>query len=355
MERGNYMNGTAEQVMKHSLLYSFIASQPFAVYVDAYPALENKLLIEENAKLKYGEHGNIVRLLQHKLSKLSYYDDPIDGDFDIITEHALKKFQKDFDIDVTGHADPHTIHAIIKSEKKKLLSKVEKLSESIYPGMHGEDVKIVQESLQYFGYYEGEIDGIYGPLTEKGLEIAESEHDIELTNKISSDTLVELHESEAQLEEEKVKSSTEKKEKDAEINQNEAEKKNEEAKTVDVQSTNNSDIIETAQSLIGTPYVWGGDSPGGFDCSGFINYIYSTHDITIPRTVNEVWNFSQHVDSPSIGDLVFFETYKPGPSHMGIYIGDGKFIHAGESRGVETSELNNPYWKDKYIGAKRIN
>src|SRR5699024_5603308 len=119
----------------------------------------------------------------------------------------------------------------------------------------------------------------YGPLTEKGLEIAEAEHDIELTNKISSDTLVKLHESEAQLEEEKIKSSTDKKEKDAETNQNEAENQNEEAKTVDVQSTNNSDIIETAQSLIGTHYVWGGDYTVDIDCSCFLNYTYYIVDI----------------------------------------------------------------------------
>ena len=124
-------------------------------------------------------------------------------------------------------------------------------------------------------------------------------------------------------------------------------------KQVEVTS-NNTDVIQVANSFIGTPYVWGGTSPSGFDCSGFIQYVYQSEDITIPRTVSEIWNFSEPVDAPSVGDLVFFSTYKPGPSHMGIYVGDGKFIHAGESRGVEISEMSNAYWEPKYLGAKRI-
>src|SRR5699024_10865260 len=84
---------------------------------------------------------------------------------------------------------------IIKMEKEKYLSQVERLSESIYPGMHGEDVKIVQEALQYFGYYEGELDGIYGPLTKKALEIAEEAHGIELSEEITQEDLTALYES----------------------------------------------------------------------------------------------------------------------------------------------------------------
>src|SRR5699024_6955181 len=102
--------------------------------------------------------------------------------------------------------------------------------------------------------------------------------------------------------------------------------------------------IQTARSLIGSPYSWGGTSPSGFDCSGFVQYVFQTHNKTVPRTVTYMWNFSQPIDNPSVGDLVFFETYKAGPSHMGIYIGDGKFIHARTSSGVVTSELKTNYW-----------
>lgn len=349
------MNGTMERVVKHSFLYTFVASQPFAVYVDAYPALQNKVLMEEAERLKYGEHSQIVRVLQEKLSDLSYYKDPVDGEFDIITEHALKKFQKDFDINMTGLADPHTVHAVIEAEKSKMLLKVEKLTESIDIQMKSDSVETVQEVLQYFGYYEGELDGIYGPLTENALKKAEAEHEIDLMDNIAGPSLAELYESENAENEESINSPQPSNKEETEDKSSTNKNEQQEVKSVQVEGVNDLGIVEAAHAFIGTPYVWGGDTPGGFDCSGFIHYVYQSRNITIPRTVSDVWNFGNHVDSPSVGDLVFFETYKPGPSHMGIYLGDGKFIHAGESRGVEISEMSNSYWEGKYLGAKRIN
>src|SRR5699024_5793025 len=116
----------------------------------------------------------------------------------------------------------------------------------------------------------------------------------------------------------------------------------------------NASVIGIAQSLIGTPYTWGGETPAGFDCSGFIQYVYEDLGITIPRTVSDIWNFASPVEQPSIGDIVFFETYKPGPSHAGIYIGDNRFIHAGQTNGVEVSDLDMTYWQGRYLGAKSI-
>lgn len=92
----------------------------------------------------------------------------------------------------------------------------------------------------------------------------------------------------------------------------------------------------------------------GFDCSGFIQYIFRQNGVSVPRTASEQWNKGTSVSSPSVGDVVFFETYKAGPSHNGIYIGDNKFIHAGSSRGVEVADMNNSYWKPRYLGAKRL-
>ncbi|GAM12017.1 cell wall-binding repeat-containing protein [Mesobacillus selenatarsenatis] len=113
-------------------------------------------------------------------------------------------------------------------------------------------------------------------------------------------------------------------------------------------------IIETAKSLQGTKYVWGGTTTQGFDCSGYLNYVYDAHGINLPRTTADIWNSGIKVDKPQVGDIVFFETYQPGPSHAGIYIGNNSFIHASSSYGVTITSMDNVYFKPRYLGAKRV-
>ncbi|MGY0691487.1 LysM peptidoglycan-binding domain-containing protein [Virgibacillus sp. FSP13] len=114
-------------------------------------------------------------------------------------------------------------------------------------------------------------------------------------------------------------------------------------------------LISTAKSLNGVGYAWGGSSPSGFDCSGFIYYTYNKAGKSIGRQSSEgYYNRSFYVNKPAVGDLVFFEnTYKSGISHLGIYLGSGQFIHAG-SNGVQISSVSNPYWKKHFEGYKRF-
>nr|WP_285853392.1 C40 family peptidase [Sporosarcina luteola] len=113
--------------------------------------------------------------------------------------------------------------------------------------------------------------------------------------------------------------------------------------------------VEVALPLLDTPYVWAGVTPEGFDCSGFIYYVFTNAGLQLPRldTVSMFTN-SNSVDEPVPGDLVFFEnTYREGISHAGIYLGDGKFIHAGTKK-VEIATIDSPYWKDKFVGFTRF-
>ncbi|MFP3728522.1 SH3 domain-containing protein [Priestia filamentosa] len=124
-------------------------------------------------------------------------------------------------------------------------------------------------------------------------------------------------------------------------------------------STNKADeIINYAKKFMGLKYVWGSASPsyGGFDCSGFIYYVFKNNGYNISRTTVEgYWNMVQRVSTPQVGDLVFYQnTYRVGPSHMGIYLGNNKFLNAGSSHGVAISDMNNSYWKSRLLGYGRF-
>ncbi|MGF9964094.1 NlpC/P60 family protein [Bacillus rhizoplanae] len=113
-----------------------------------------------------------------------------------------------------------------------------------------------------------------------------------------------------------------------------------------------SGVIGKAQQYLGMPYVWGSASPsnGGFDCSGFISYIYGVGR----QDVAGYWNSVQHISDPQPGDLVFFQgTYKAGPSHIGIYVGNGQMIHAAD-KGISYGSLSSKYNQDHFLGYGRF-
>ncbi|MDQ1143736.1 LysM repeat protein [Bacillus sp. SORGH_AS 510] len=115
-------------------------------------------------------------------------------------------------------------------------------------------------------------------------------------------------------------------------------------------------MVNTAKSLIGIPYVWGGSSLSGFDCSGFIYYVANQAGKQIGRFSAEGYHArAYYVDQPKAGDLVFFEgTYKKGISHVGIYLGGDQFIHADEAHGIMISTLKSAYYTAHFEGFKRF-
>lgn len=116
-----------------------------------------------------------------------------------------------------------------------------------------------------------------------------------------------------------------------------------------------SKIVSASKSLIGLPYVWGGSTTAGFDCSGFVYYVLNQSGKSIARYSAEgYYDRSYYVDIPSIGDIVYFKnTYKQGISHLGIYIGNNEFIHA-DSSGVRVTSLDNSYYKEHFDSFKRL-
>ncbi len=115
-------------------------------------------------------------------------------------------------------------------------------------------------------------------------------------------------------------------------------------------------ILGNARRFMGTPYSMGATGNGAFDCSGFVMRVFLIQGIRLPRTADVQYGVGQKVarGQEQPGDLVFFETYLPGPSHVGIYVGNGNFIHASSSRGVTVSGLGDSYYRPRYLGAKRV-
>ncbi|MEO6835913.1 MAG: C40 family peptidase [Candidatus Tumulicola sp.] len=114
-------------------------------------------------------------------------------------------------------------------------------------------------------------------------------------------------------------------------------------------------LARSALRFLGTPYVFGGTTPSGFDCSAFVQHVYGMAGISLPRTADAQYDYGKPAfGGPRVGDLVFFETYTEGVSHVGIYLGKGEFVHASSSHGVMVSKLSDSYWKSRYVGAKRL-
>ena len=116
-------------------------------------------------------------------------------------------------------------------------------------------------------------------------------------------------------------------------------------------------VSGTALSLRGAPYRDGGDTPTGFDCSGFVKYVYERNGVAMPRQVRDQYRIGTTVDRDRLrpGDLVFFSTVAPGASHVGIMIGGDQFVHAPSEKGVVRVEsLSQAYWASRFVGAKRV-
>jgi peptidoglycan DL-endopeptidase LytE len=328
---GYYGTITAEAVKKFQKAYGLKAdgianAETIKKIQEAVNKKKNNNKPPENntasSVLKLGAKGAEVSQLQLQLKALGYFTYPTITDYyGTITSDAVKKFQKQYGLAVTGTADSVTLAKIREAVEQKEKSQASQPKETIYLtiGSMGEQVKQVQTKLKQLGYFTyPNITGYYGSITADAVKQFQKSVQLSATGVVDSQTYERLMGKEP-------------------------------AKPFDVMH-----LIADAAELLGTPYVWGGAAPEtGFDCSGFLVYLFNKQGVSLPRTVAMIWNVGTPVESPSVGDIVFFETYQPGASHAGIYIGNNQFIHSGSTNGVSISRLDNPYWSQRYLGAKR--
>lgn len=216
----------------------------------------------------------------------------------------------------------------------------------IAQGAQGAEVTDLQRKLQNHGYNLN-VDGVYGADTQKSVIAFQNAQGWNADGIVDAPTLNALNHSSGA----------------ASNTTNHAAQSAQPVQTAAVNTANtanNGSTVAIAKSLVGSPYVFGGTTPSGFDSSGFINYVFSKQGIQLNRTHAGMWaNDGVHVGAPAVGDVVFFaDTYKSGVSHSGIYIGNNQMIHAGtESTGVEITSPSewDYYWSKHYIGAKRFN
>ena len=224
----------------------------------------------------------------------------------------------------------------------------------------GDDVLIVQKKLYLIGYTITEFDGVFRNETERAVLEFQKSQDINATGIVTNATWRALKKAKpvagrtlSGIGKTSTVKTTEKVQTLFKAPNGSVTAKN--GKTFITGREGNA-IIATAKKYIGVPYVFGGTNPSGFDCSGFLQYVFNEVGIIIPRLADEQYllGCSAKVSQLDVGDLVFFSTYMEGASHCGIYLGDRQFLHVSSSRGVRIDSLDSDYWNAHFFGARKI-
>lgn len=279
--------------------------------------------------LKEGMNHPDVKELKQQLAELGYLKDSSNSEFDEATKAAVMRFQKDYRLEQDG---------IIGKDSAKVLDmalvQLKNLSQDFTPMKKddkGERVTDLQKMLKSYGLLSAEATGTFGDKTEEAVKEFQKEFGLKTTGIVDKFTYAKL----------KAAAET------GLSNRASASR----ART-------NLKVVELAKKYLGTRYVWGASSSKGFDCSGFTKYVLNNFGVDLEHMASRQFNEGIKVDRDKLwpGDLVFFRTGRASVGHVGIYIGNDKFIHASTSKRKVVIDSLSQYSKySKYIGARRYN
>ncbi|MBX5465888.1 MAG: peptidoglycan-binding protein [Firmicutes bacterium] len=281
------------------------------------------------ATLELGDQGDAVKTLQTWLDQTGAHL-AVDGDFGPLTYQAVRLFQAEHGLPVTGVADAATLSLLQRLAQAPAAADPAPV---LGPGATGSAVAALQTELQRVGYSPGGIDGIFGPETERALIAFQSAHGLTPTGTLDAAT-------------------------EAALNGALAEAAASAEPSRGVVSATREAVVGIALRYDHWRYAWGGASPAtGFDCSGFVQWVFSQVGVSLPRTSFAQWDAGPHVSYSALqpGDLVFFTTGGVFADHVGIYLGDGNFISATTpEQGVVIQNMGMAYWAQRFDGGVRL-
>ncbi len=268
--------------------------------------------------LKPGMTHADVKILQKNLKTLGYFKQKnLTNYYGTVTEDAVKKFQKDFKLEVDGIVGKETIKYITtKIAQINLVKQKEELER--------ETAATLQKNLKALGLYNGDITSKIDDLTIEALKAFQEKENLGVTGTLDKETLAKLDDL--------------------------FPKKVEEEKNY----ISSRALVDFTRKYLGTPYAMGASSGKAFDCSGFTTFVMKNFGIKVERTASQQFQKGTPVEKKNlkIGDLVFFAPRGNRVGHVGIFIGDHKFIHASSSKKkLIISDLRT--YQDKYMGARR--
>lgn len=295
--------------------------------------------------IKSGDSGTNVQALQTRLETLGYFDGVPAGNYGSITTAAVKRFQQQKGLNVTGTANNATQAALYS----KSAPESDLLSRTLTSGSTGEYVTRLQTRLLYKNYYSNSVDGDYGTNTVAAVKAFQKNASLEETGTADSATLRALFAPGAP------KGTTTR---PAGSNGTPS------LDAPDVVSDNEDieTVIQYALAQLGKPYVYGSAGPNSFDCSGLTYYCFKKVGITLPRTAYDV-GYSAALgeriayEDLKRGDIVCFNTISDSDlsDHVGIYLGDGKFIHAPHTGSdVIVASMSSGYYARNFSWGRRV-